>query len=200
MIIIGLTGSIGMGKSTCGQMLRDLGVPVHESDAAVHALLAQNGAGEAAVIAAFPSLSPPIDRQALGAIVFNDSAKRQQLEDILHPLVQNVQQDFIAQQRAEGAAIVALDIPLLFETGAEARVDYTIVASAPVDIQRDRVMQRPNMTEAKFTAIKSRQIPDTEKRKKADFVVDTGTTLDQTRKQIEDIISQLTKANLKKDQ
>ena len=174
MTIIGLTGSIGMGKTTAAQMLRSLGVPVHCSDSAVHELLSPKGAAEQAVLAAFPSLKAPIDRKALGKIVFEDTEKRERLEAILHPLVQQAQQAFIAKHRGLGVRIVALDIPLLFETGAETRVDITMVVTAPAHIQAARVMARPGMTEERFAAILSRQMPDAEKRERANYIINSG--------------------------
>ena len=175
MMKIGLTGSIGMGKSTCGQMLQDLGVPVHDSDKVVHALLAEGGKAEAEVIKQFPSLIAPIDRKALGQIVFNDDQSRQELEAILHPLVRADRDAFF--QRHADKDMAAADIPLLYETGCEAELDVVIVVSASIETQRARVLARPGMTEDKLTAILARQMPDTNKRARADYVVDTGTCL-----------------------
>lgn len=189
MIVLGLTGSIGMGKSTTAGMLRELGVPVHDSDAAVHSLLAEGGAAEQAVIKAFPELvATPIDRKKLGEIVFNDAARREMLEAILHPLVRVSQMEFIKQHQGQGADIVALDIPLLYETKAESRVDYVIVVTAPPEVQHLRVMSRPGMTEDKFKAIRARQMPDNEKCAKADFIVQTGLGMEKAMEQVREII------------
>ena len=189
MIILGLTGSIGMGKSTAAKMLRELGVPTHESDSAVHELLAVGGAAEKAVLKAFPALTAPIDRKALGQIVFGNKAQLATLESILHPLVQTAQGQFIAAHTDK--SIVALDIPLLFETGAETRINKTIVVTAPAEIQAQRVLARPNMTQQKFTAILATQMPDKEKRTRADFVVETGVGFDDTMQQLKEILIQL---------
>lgn len=189
MIIIGLTGSIGMGKSTCGAMLEQCGVPVHESDHAVHDLLSGDDETIDAVIDAFPSLSRPINRADLGAIIFHDKDKREMLESILHPRVQDRQNAFIKAQRAKGLKIVALDIPLLFETSAETRTDYTAVASAPFHIQSTRVLNRPDMTEDKFANILARQMPDSEKRKRADFILPTGLGKAETMKAIKKMLA-----------
>jgi dephospho-CoA kinase len=191
MIIIGLTGSIGMGKTTTANILKELGVPVHDSDVAVHALLAEGGAGEQAVLNAFPSLTKPIDRKTLGAIVFNEDTSRAKLESILHPLVRQSQDAFIAQQKSLQHDVVVLDIPLLFETGAERRVDAVIVVTAPAEVQRERVLSRPNMTKEKFAAILSRQMPDAEKRARADYIIDTSQGLEAAREQVKAIIAGL---------
>jgi dephospho-CoA kinase len=193
MIILGLTGSIGMGKSTAAAMFRDMGVPVHESDAAVHKLLAPGGACVAPVLQAFPEADDGqggIDRAALGRIVFNDAAARKRLEAILHPPVVRLQQEFIAAQKKQGAPVVVLDIPLLYETGAEKRVDYVIVVTAPPEVQRARVLAR-GLTEAQFHARLATQTPDAEKRKKADFVVQTGMGLDYTRAELRSILDRV---------
>ena len=188
MIILGLTGSIGMGKSTLAAMMHNLKIPVHDSDAAVHGLLAQGGAGIAPIAAAFPDSydkkTRSISRAALGDIIFSDDTKRQHLESILHPLVQAAQQDFLKSCAAKNYKFVCLDIPLLFETGAEKRVDYTLVVTAPPFIQRARVLSRPNMTAEKFTAILARQMPDAEKRARADYIIHTGLGLAQTLKSL----------------
>lgn len=178
MIIVGLTGSIGMGKSTAAQMLRDMGVPVHDSDATVHALMAPHGYAIPMLARAFPttynSTDQTIDRAALGQIVFHDDAQRKILEGILHPLVWESQQEFLREHRQKHSPVVVLDIPLLFETKAHERVDKVIVVSAPAFIQHHRVMARPGMTESRFHGILNSQMPDHEKRKRADFVVQTG--------------------------
>jgi dephospho-CoA kinase len=184
MIVIGLTGSIGMGKSTAAAALRRLGVPVHEADMEVHALLSANGKAVTAVAEAVshhPGIYKRsfwgkkfIDRSALGKIVFQDDALRLKLENILHPLVREGQNIFIKEENRKSKKIIALDIPLLFETGGEARVDYTMVVTAPEFIQRERVMARKGMNEKKFQAILARQMPDAQKQAKADYVVHTG--------------------------
>ena len=195
MKIIGLTGSIGMGKSVATAMLRDMGIPVHCSDESVHALLAPKGAAVDLVEQSFPgSLNKrdhSIDRAALGAQIFGNDEKRKVLESILHPLVVDSQRKFIADNTRVKTPLVVLDIPLLYETGAEARVDKVIVVSAPAFIQRQRVMARPGMTEEKFAAILSAQTPDNEKRRRADFVIETGIGMAETRKELERVISSL---------
>lgn len=177
MIVVGLTGSIGMGKSTAAEMLMQMGVPVHDSDAAARAATAEGGSALPQILKTFPEAfdaSGKLDRGLLGRIVFQDKAKRAALEAIVHPLVQQAQQDFMRAEAAKGHKIVVLDIPLLYETGAEARVDKVIVVSAPFFIQKRRVMARPGMTEEKFKGILASQMPDREKRARADFVVLTG--------------------------
>lgn len=204
MIIIGLTGSIGMGKSTAAAMLEKLGVPVHDADAQVHALLAPGAPGYAAVAAAFPYFSypgiygakdsgghRPFDRARLGEIIFKDESARLRLEGILHPLVREAQTEFIRKQAALGYDFAALDIPLLFETGGEARVDYTIAVTAPSFIQRMRVLARPGMDERKFCAIMERQMPDGEKRARADFIVHTGLGRAYTLKQLKAVLREI---------
>ncbi len=177
MIILGLTGSVGMGKSTAAAMLRRLGLPVHDSDAAVHRLLAPQGAAVAAVAAAFPgvqTVAGGIDRPRLGRRVFGDPPALRRLEGILFPLVRRSQEHFLRQARARRAPLVVLDIPLLFETDGALRCDKVVVVSAPAARQRARVMARPGMTEARFRAILAQQMPDAEKRRRADYVVPTG--------------------------
>ena len=201
MIIIGLTGSIGMGKTTCGQMFARLGVPVHEADEAVHRILSQEGLGLQAVRSHFPYYEFPqiygkktkegvrvIKRKALGELVFADDELRQRLEDILHPLVREDQQSFIRKHKARD--MVVLDIPLLFETRADKNIDLTVVVSAPEHIQHQRVMSRPNMTLEKFEAILSRQMPDGEKRARADYVVPTGLGHAKTMQAVKQIVSE----------
>ena len=177
MIVLGLTGSVGMGKSTAASMFRRLGVPVHDSDAAVHRLMAPGGAAVPAVAAAFPGVSDKaggIDRGTLGARVFGDGRALKRLERILHPLVRQSQARFLKEARARRVPLVVLDIPLLFETGGEKRCDAVIVVSAPPWVQRARVMGRANMTEARFRAILKKQMPDHEKRRRADYIVQSG--------------------------
>ncbi|WP_207485382.1 dephospho-CoA kinase [Arenibaculum pallidiluteum] len=193
MIVLGLTGSIGMGKTTAARMLRRLGCPVHDSDAVVHALMARGGAAVAAVGAAFPGSvrDGAVDRAALGASVFGDAAALKRLEAILHPRVRASQIRFLARSARRGVRIAVLDIPLLFESGSEGRVDVVAVVSAPFAVQRARVLARPGMTEAKFRAILARQMPDAEKRRRADFVVQTGLGRSATLKALKRIVTLL---------
>lgn len=195
MKIIGLTGSIGMGKSVATAMLRDMGVPVHCSDEAVHTLLGLHGGGVEVVATAFPGTlnvdERSINRQALGALIFGNDEKRRKLESILHPLVINSQKRFLADLAQKEAALAVLDIPLLYETGAEKRVDRVIVVSAPAHVQKQRVMARPGMTEEKFAAILAAQMPDADKRKRADFIVETGNSMEETRQELARIITLL---------
>lgn len=176
MKIIGLTGSIGMGKSTAAAMLRRLGLPVHDADAAVHRLMAKGGGAVAAVEAAFPGVTRDgaVDRKLLGARVLNDDRAMKRLESILHPLVRAEALAFLAKQARLRRPLVVLDIPLLFETGGERLCDAVIVVTAPPCVQRLRVLRRPGMTEQKMQAIMARQLPDAQKRRRADFVVQTG--------------------------
>ncbi len=197
MIVLGLTGSIGMGKSKAAQMLKFLRVPVHNSDHAVHHALSPKGDAFEAVAVMFPDSwdkkKRVINRTKLGEIVFNDDAKLKKLEGILHPLAQKSQQDFVRAMKARGRKIVALEIPLLFETGAEKRVDYTITVFAPPAVQRRRVMMRPNMTQEKFQKILARQMSDEEKRSRSDFVVPTGMGYAATFKALRKIIQEVRK-------
>jgi dephospho-CoA kinase len=176
MVVLGLTGSIGMGKSTAAAMLRRLGVAVHDADAAVHRLLGRNGAAVAAVAAAFPGTAGPegIDRAALGRRVFGDAAALRRLERILHPMVRAETARFLRRMAARRARLVVLDIPLLFESGGGGRCDAIAVVSAPAFLQRARVLARPGMSEARLAAILAQQMPDGGKRRRADFVVPTG--------------------------
>lgn len=176
MRILGLTGSIGMGKTTAAQALRRLKIPVHDADAVVHRLLGPGGAAVAKVAAAFPGVvkDGAVDRQALGERVFADPAQLKRLEAILHPLVQQASRRFLAKARIARRELVVLDIPLLFETGAEARCDAVIVVSAPRLVQRPRVLARRGMTAERLAGIEARQMPDAEKRRRADYVVPTG--------------------------
>jgi dephospho-CoA kinase len=176
MIVLGLTGSIGMGKSTAAALLRRLGIPVHDADAAVHRLQARGGAAVAPIAAAFPGTvkEGKVDRQALGRVVFADKSALKKLETILHPLVRREEQKFIAQARAHRRKLVALDIPLLFETHGEQRCDHVMVVSAPRRVQLARVMRRPGMTRERLAGIEARQLPDLLKRARADTVIDTG--------------------------
>jgi dephospho-CoA kinase len=176
MIVLGLTGSIGMGKTTAAAALRRRGVPVHDADREVHRLLAGDARAIAAVEAAFPGVAAGgvIDRGELGRRVFGDPAALARLEAILHPLVRRSERRFLRRARAAGAGIAVLDIPLLFETGAERRCDLVVVVSAPEFIQAARVLRRPGMTPARLAAIRARQTPETDKRRRADYVIPTG--------------------------
>ncbi|PZO82286.1 MAG: dephospho-CoA kinase [Micavibrio aeruginosavorus] len=178
MIVIGLTGSIGMGKSRAASMLKLMGIPVHDSDKAVHAALQPKGIAFDDVVSAFPSAldkkTNGIDRKKLGDIVFNDPAALKTLENILHPAAKKSQVDFIQAMTRKGKRAAVLEIPLLFETGAEKRVDCVICVSAPPAIQRRRVLARKGMTEEKFKSILAKQMPDAQKRSLSDYVVQTG--------------------------
>lgn len=191
MIVLGLTGSIGMGKSTAAAMFADEGVPVYDADAAVHRLYA--GRAAPLIEAEFPGtvIDGIVDRAALGAKVLNDPAAMQRLEAIVHPLVRGEEVAFLADARKSGAPLALLDIPLLYETGAEARCDKIVVVSAPAEIQRERVLRRPGMSEEKFAAILARQLPDAEKRARADFVIDTGDGFDATRAAVKAVVAEL---------
>ncbi len=191
--LIGLTGSVGMGKSETAKMFKQAGIPAYDADAAVRELYAEGGAAVGAIGLAFPGAVKrgAVDRHALSDIVTRDKAALQRLEEIVHPLVRNFRHAFLEKTSTEGAAIAVLDIPLLFEVGSEKDVDAVIVVSAPQEVQRERVMQRPSMTEEKFAAILARQTPDSEKRAKADFVIDTSKGLDHAAAQVEAIISVL---------
>ena len=193
MLILGLTGSIGMGKSTTAAMFEAEGVPVYDSDAAVHALYAAGGAAVAPVEAAFPGVvtDGAIDRAKLSARVVGDPEALAKLEAIVHPLVGAHRIGFFEKAQADGHQIVALDIPLLFETGGQKSVDKVVVVSAAPEIQRARVLARPEMTPEKFEAILARQLPDAEKRARADFVIDTGQGLDHAREQVRDLLTLL---------
>ena len=193
MRLIGLTGSIGMGKSQTAQIFVDEGVPVYDADATVHELYAKNGAAVKPVGALFPSavVDGAIDRQKLAAIVLKDADALKQLEDIVHPMARAAQVAFLQKHYAEGKAAVALDIPLLLEAGGSDRVDVVIVVSAPYEIQRARVLARPNMSEEKFNDIIKKQLPDEKKRELADFIVDSSVSIDDARRQVRDILEQL---------
>jgi dephospho-CoA kinase len=191
MIVLGLTGSIGMGKSAAAAMLRRLKVPLFDADRAVHRLLAPGGGAVARVAATFPGVEDEaggIDRRRLGARVFGDRAALARLEAILHPLVEAEEKRFLARARRRHVPIVVLDVPLLFESGGARRCDYVLVVSAPLFLQRQRVLRRPGMTEARFAAILSQQMPDREKRRRADFVVPTGLGRNLTLRRLEAIL------------
>jgi len=196
MIVIGLTGSIGMGKSTVAQMFAEEGAPAFNSDAAVHELYAPGGAAVAPIEAAFPGVTRDggIDRTALSARVVGNTEAIERLEKIVHPLVRQAQAAFLQANRDAGKAVAVLDIPLLFESGQTGLFDKIVVVSAPADVQRARVLSRPGMTVEKFEALLARQTPDAEKRARADFVVDTSGTFDDMRAQVRAILDALREA------
>ena len=191
MIVLGLTGSIGMGKSTTARMFEDAGVPVHDSDATVHRLYA--GPAAPLVEEAFPGTvrDGVVDRGLLGSRVLGDKSALARLEAIIHPLVRAEADAFLEQNRKTGAPVVVLDIPLLFETGARDRVDRVLVVTADAAIQRDRVLSRPGMTLERFEAILASQVPDATKRSAADYVIDTGLGLDHARHAVASILDDL---------
>ncbi len=193
MIVLGLTGSIGMGKTTAATMLRRMGLPLHDADRAVHRLLARGGAVVAAVEAAFPGVvaNGAVDRERLAGQVFEDRAAMKRLEGILHPAVRRATRTFLGRQVRAGRRLVVLDIPLLFETGSEASCDAVAVVTAPPFVQRDRVMGRRGMTAVRFQAILAKQMPDREKRRRADFVVKTGLSKAETLRQLRAIVTLL---------
>ena len=193
MFILGLTGSIGMGKSTTAAFFAAEGVPVHDADAAVHRLY--EGEAVAPIEAAFPGTTAngKVDRAKLAARVLGDEAARKRLEAIVHPLVRASETRFLAAARIRGAPVVVLDIPLLYETGGEKRVDAVVVVSAPPEVQRARVLARPGMTPERFEQLLAAQVPDAEKRRRADFVVDTGDGFDAARARVRDILARIAK-------
>jgi dephospho-CoA kinase len=191
--VLCLTGSLGMGKSATAKMFADAGVPVHDSDAVVHALY--QGEAVAAIEAVFPGTTAggKVDRAKLAALVVTDKAAFKRLESIVHPLVGAARDKFLADAQSSGAPVVVLDIPLLFEIGGEARCNAVVVVSAPAGMQRTRAFERPGMTEEKFTALVAKQVPDAEKRRRADFIVDTSQGFDHARAQVRDILSAIAK-------
>jgi dephospho-CoA kinase len=191
MIILGLTGSIGMGKSTTATMFREEGVPVHDSDEAVHRIYA--GPAAPLIEAAFPGtvVDGVVDRQLLAQRVLGKPEELRRLEGIIHPLVRKDADAFLDGARAKGEKLVLLDIPLLFETGGTDRVDRIVVVTAPPEIQRERVLRRPGMTEEKFAAILARQVPDEEKRRQADYVIDTSLGMEAARQRVREIVNEL---------
>lgn len=193
MMIVGLTGSIGMGKSATAKMFADLGVPVFDADATVHALQARNGPAIPAIAAAFPGVisDGSLDRDALGKIVFADPEAKKRLEAIIHPMVGAARQQFFEQAEAKGHPFVVLDVPLLFETGGNNACDKVVVVSAPADVQRDRVLTRPDMTPEKFENILLRQTPDADKRAAADYIVETDKGFDHARAAVAQIVEEL---------
>ncbi len=195
MIVIGLTGSIGMGKSTTAKMFEAEGVPFFDADAEAHRLMAKGGAAVPNIEEAFPGtvVDGAIDRQALGQQVFGDEAALMALENILHPMIGENRERFMADAKAQKIGMVVLDIPLLFEKGHHDKFDAVVVATAPADVQRQRVLARDGMTADKFDAILSLQMPDVEKRKHADYVVETDKGLDEAREQVRAVIDDLNK-------
>ncbi len=193
MLILGLTGSIGMGKSTTAKLFAEAGVPVYDADATVHSLY--EGEAAPAIEAAFPGTTTDgkVDRNKLSARVVHDPAAMKQLEQIVHPMLGASRQKFMDDAERSGAPIVVVDVPLLFETGGEKRVDAVVVVTTTAEAQRQRILARDNMTGEKLDAILARQLPDAEKRKRADFVVDTSHGLDPVRARIRDILAEAVK-------
>jgi dephospho-CoA kinase len=191
MFVLGLTGSLGMGKSATAKMFAEEGVPVHDADAAVHDLY--EGTAASLIEAAFPGTTAAgkVDRAKLTERVLGDNAALEKLEAIVHPLVRRAEQAFLAAAARKGARAAVLDIPLLFETGGDGRCDAVVVVSAPPEIQRARVFERPGMTEQKFAAILAKQMPDADKRARADFVVDTSRGFEAARTQVRDILARI---------
>jgi len=189
MFVLGLTGSVGMGKSTAAGFFAEEGVPVHDADAAVHRLYVSEAVP--LIEAAFPgtTVGGAVDRTRLAKRVLGDPAALKRLETIVHPLVQASERGFLKEAQARGEKVVLLDIPLLFETGGEERVDAVVVVSAPPEVQRARVLERPGMTPKKFDAILAQQMPDAEKRRRADFVVDTSRSFDAARAQVRAVLA-----------
>lgn len=191
MFVIGLTGSIGMGKSTTARFFAEAGVPVHDADATVHRLYE----GEAAPLieAAFPGITTggKVNRRKLAERVLGDKAALKQLESIVHPLVRLAEARFLAQAERQGAAVAVLDIPLLFETGGNDRVDAVVTVTAPAEVQRERLLQRSGLTQEKIEALIANQLPDAEKRRRADFVVDSSQGFDAARARVKEILRQI---------
>jgi dephospho-CoA kinase len=193
MLVLGLTGSIGMGKSTTAKLFSEAGVPVYDADAAVHKLY--EGEAAPAIESAFPgtTVNGKVDREKLSAKVVHDAAAMKLLEQIVHPMLHVYRQAFLDQAERSGAEVAVVDVPLLFETGGEKSVDAVVVVSTTPDVQRGRILARGNMTDEKLDAILARQLPDAEKRKRADFVVDTSHGLDDVRAQIREILAEADK-------
>ena len=193
MLLVGLTGSIGMGKSKSAELFEAEGLPVYDADASVHALYEKGGAAVAPLSEHFPEAikDGAVDRTILGKLVLHDGEMLQKLESIVHPLAGKMQKDFLETQEAAGKKAVILDIPLLLEKKAEGLVDVVVVVSTAPEVQKQRVLDRPGMTEEKFHSILSKQMPDAEKREKADFVVDSTISVADAHSQIRDIISRL---------
>jgi dephospho-CoA kinase len=197
MIVVGLTGSIGMGKSTTAKMFAEAGVPVWDADAVVHRLYGPDGAGAVALTAIAPDAvtDDGVDRTKLREAILANPGLLKDVEAAIHPLVAGDRNRFLIAARDQGAALAICDIPLLFETGAEQWLDKVVVVTAPAEVQRDRVLARPGMTEAAFEAILAKQVPDAEKRAKADFLIDTSDGMDAARDRVTEIIATLTEEN-----
>lgn len=193
MLLVGLTGSIGMGKSETAKMFAKHGIPVYDADAAVHALYDKGGAAVEPIREAFPDaiVDDAVDRAKLSGLVLHDPDAIKKLESIVHPLVGEAQINFLKEAYESGAPMAVLDIPLLYETGGETRVDAVVVVSAPEDVQRARVLERPGMTEEKLDQILAKQVPDAHKRERAHFIVDTHKGLDHAYDQVTRIIEDL---------
>src|SRR5512135_3029856 len=191
MFILGLTGSLGMGKSATAKMFAEQGVPVHDADAAVHQLYESEATP--LIEAAFPGTTAGgrVNRDKLAQRVLGDTDAIKKLEAIVHPLVRNAEERFLTEAERKGATVAVLDIPLLFETGGDKRCDAVVVVSAPPDVQRARAFERPGMTEQKFAAVLAKQMPDADKRAMADFVVDTSKGFDAARAQVRDILARV---------
>jgi len=191
MFVLGLTGSIGMGKSTTAQLFAECGVPVYDADATVHRLYASEAVE--AIEQAFPGSTGEqgVDRTKLSAQVVGNKDAMRQLESIVHPMLRAHETEFLNAAEKSGAPVAVLDIPLLFETGADSRVDAVVVVSAPHSVQRERILARPGMTADKLEAIIARQMPDADKRARADFVVDTSAGLDSAREQIRHVLAKV---------
>ncbi len=194
MIVLGLTGSIGMGKSTTASLFAEEGAWVHDADRTVHGLYAQGGEAVGPISEAFPAAikDGAVDRKALAAALGQDSQAFQRLEAIVHPLVASSRDRFVEEARGGGAEVVVLDVPLLFETGGHQRLDAVVVVSAPHHVQRQRVLERPGMTAEKFEGLLGRQVSDAEKRAKAAFVVDTSQGVEHARGQVRAILATVT--------
>jgi dephospho-CoA kinase len=193
MIVLGLTGSIGMGKSTTAKLFAEAGVPVYDADATVHMLYESEAAP--AIEAAFPgtTVAGKVDRNKLSARVVHDPAAMKRLEEIVHPMLGASRRKFLQDAEQSGAPVAVVDVPLLFETGGEKRVDAVVVVTTTPEVQRQRILERANMTDEKLDAILARQMPDAEKRKRAHFVVDTSHGLDPVRARIRDILDEAAK-------
>lgn len=193
MLLLGLTGSIGMGKSTTAKLFEEAGVPVYDADATVHMIY--EGEAVPAVEAAFPgsTVNGKVDRQKLSAMVVNNADAMKRLETIVHPMLRSHQLKFLSDAEKAGAPVAVLDVPLLYETGGEQRVDAVVVVTTSPEVQRERILARDNMNHDKLEAILARQLPDAEKRKRADFVVDTSHGLEPVRQQIREILREVVK-------
>jgi dephospho-CoA kinase len=198
MIVLGLTGSAAMGKSATAEMFAAEGVPVFDADAEVHRLY--DGAAAPLIEAAFPgtTVDGRVDRERLAAKVLDDPQALAQLEAIVHPLVRAAQEAFLAEAAAKGSSVAVLNVPLLFETSGDDRVDAVVVVTAPADVQNSRLFERPNMTDAKFKAMLARQMPDSEKRRRADFLIDTSHGFDSARAAVKKILRQLAEQGIPK--